>query len=468
MRYFSTRDCGKFYNFEHVFMSGLSEDGGLYIPERIPEINLGDLSKMSFSRLAFNIFRCYIDEKEIDDNDLYDIIAKSFWNMPIFLRNFSSFSILELFHGPTLSFKDVALQVVGNLFEYFCKKRDRKITILGATSGDTGSAAIYGVKGKKNINCFILYPKNKVSEFQRRQMTTVLDSNIYNIEVGGNFDDCQKIVKDLFLDEEFKHTYNLASVNSINWARIVAQMVYYFYAYFEITDDNLNMKINFSVPTGNFGNILAGFYAKKMGLPINKLLIATNNNDILYRIMDTGIYEKQEFQETLSPAMDITISSNFERLLWYLVYEKDNNMESTSERVKEYMKLLETSGKFNLEDRYLKIMKDYFISEKTLDIEIMRTIRVIYKELNYLIDPHTAVGINGYLKSVDMYKNWTICIATAHASKFSETIKSLGIGDWFISNKLRSLCENKERFISLLADKDEIKGYIKEKLKEKY
>jgi threonine synthase len=465
MKYFSTRNCDIRYTFEQVFMEGLSKDGGLYIPEKIPKINLNQLSKMSFNKLAFTIFRCYIDSEEIGDNDLHDIILRSFANMPIYLQKFKSFSVLELFHGPTFSFKDVALQVVGNMFEYFCAKRNKCINILGATSGDTGSAAIHGVKGKRNINCFILYPKGKVSDIQRRQMTTVMEDNIYNIEIDGNFDDCQKIVKDIFMDNEFRDTYNLASVNSINWARIVAQMIYYFYAYFQ--SDNVGEDgVNFSVPTGNFGNILAGFYAKQMGLPINKLLIATNNNDILYRIINTGTYERLAFKETLSPAMDITVASNFERLLWYLIQNDSNEgnnegNEATCEKLVEYMTLLNKNGKFTMEGDHLERMKKTFYSESIDDSEIVRTMRVIYKELKYIVDPHTAVGIIAYLKQKDLRTTTTVCIGTAHPGKFPKTIyQTLSIDDWFMPRKLKDLQNRQEKYKSCLARDQDVKEYI--------
>lgn len=460
MKYISTRCNNTKYTFEEVFMNGLSKDGGLYIPEEIPKIELNHISELTIYELAFTIFRCYIDISEINDEDLYDIIKRSFERVPIFIKNLDNFSILELFHGPTYSFKDIALQVVGNLFEYFCRKRNKNINILGATSGDTGSAAIYGIKGKPNINCYILYPKDKVSNIQRRQMTTIDDNNIHSIEVDGNFDDCQKIVKDLFLDKEFKTNYNLSAVNSINWGRIISQIVYYFYSYFKLNKKHKDEHINFSVPTGNFGNILAGFYAKNMGLPINKLLIATNSNDILYRIIQTGIYERKEFKETITPAMDITISSNFERLLWYLIYENDKNKENVCKKVDEYMKMLQINGKFRLEERYLTSMKNIFISEKINDEEIVDTIKYVYKTYKYIADPHTAVGIKGYLKCEEKLKNdKTICIATAHPAKFEETIyKILQIKN--TPDKLKELYKKQEKRTSLPIDKNCIKNFI--------
>lgn len=485
MKYFSTRNCEKGYSFEYVFMKGLAEDGGLFIPEKIPHVNIEELSKMTFNKLAFTILRCYIDREEIDDNDLEDIIMRSFWNMPIFLQHFKSFSVLELFHGPTFSFKDVALQMVGNLFEYFCLKRNKRVNIVGATSGDTGSAAINGVRGKRNINCFILYPKDRVSDIQRRQMTTVEDQNIYNLEIDGNFDNCQQIVKELFINSEIS---NLAAVNSINWGRIVAQMIYYFYAYFQLNASGLSFdktfyasnsfgsarcksfdKINFVVPTGNFGNILAGFYAKRMGLPINQLLIATNSNDILYRVISTGLYEIDTCKTTLSPAMDITVSSNFERLLWYLIEESEPTFENEMicEKLKEMMDKLKTEGKFQLNERCLEMMKRHFVSEWVSDMETIKTINVVYKELKYIIDPHTAVGVNAFLKSTDLNFNYrTVCIATAHPGKFYKTVQTiLGINDWFIPYQLRDVLDREERYTSLTCDVNKIKDFIMKRSK---
>jgi len=462
MKYISTRCCKNKYTFEEVFMNGLSKDGGLYIPDSIPTLELNNISNMSIYDLAFTIFRCYIDTSEINDNDLYNIINASFIKVPIHLKQFDNFSLLELFHGPTYSFKDIALQVVGNLFEYFCKKRNEKINILGATSGDTGSAAIYGIKEKSNIKCFILYPKNKVSNIQRRQMTTIDDSNIHSIEIDGNFDDCQKIVKDLFLDNEFKTEYKLSSVNSINWARIISQIVYYFYAYFQLNKNN-HTYINFSVPTGNFGNILAGFYAKNMGLPIYKLLIATNHNDILYRILETGVYEKKEFKETLTPAMDITISSNFERLLWYLIYETDKNKITVCEKVDAYMQLLQQTGKFTLEKEYIFNMKNTFISEKITDDEIIDTVKYVYNIYNYIPDPHTTVGIKAYMKYNEKIeeKITTICIATAHPSKFEDTIYDI-LQIKNTPEQLKELYSKQEKIISLPMNTYHIKMFIKD------
>lgn len=465
MKYFSTRNCEQKYSFEYVFMKGLAEDGGLFIPETIPKVNVEELSKMTFNKLAFTILRLYIDSEEIDDNNLHDIIMKSFWNMPIFLQSFKSFSVLELFHGPTASFKDVALQVVGNLFEYFCLKRNKHINIVGATSGDTGSAAINGVCGKRNIKCFILYPKDRVSEIQRKQMTTVEDQNIYCLEIDGDFDDCQRIVKELFNEGDLD---NLAAVNSINWARIVSQMIYYFYAYLQLNEKD---KINFVVPTGNFGNILAGFYAKQMGLPINQLLIATNNNNILYRVINTGVYQRDTCKETLSPAMDITVSSNFERLLWYLINEDSEetnaNNKLTCEQLTEMMNDLKQNGRFELNESCLQKMKQHFVSEWVDDMETRKTINVVYKELKYIVDPHTAVGINAFLKSKDLDFNYrTVCIATAHPGKFYKTVQTiLGINDWFVTRKLRGVLDREERYTNLKCDVDRIRNFIMKRTK---
>ena len=322
-------------------MTGLAPDGGLYLPSEIPKLPsdfLDTWKNMSFNELAFEIMRLYINEREIPNDDLKDLIKRSYSTFrspevtPLKKLD-DKLYLLELFHGPTYAFKDVALQFVGNLFEYFLTRRNSKkgdgeprdiITVVGATSGDTGSAAIYGLRGKKDVSVFILYPTGRISPIQEEQMTTVEDSNVHTLSVKGTFDDCQDIVKLIFGDKEFNDKYHVGAVNSINWARILAQQTYYFYSFFQL-QKQVQGKVRFVVPSGNFGDILAGYYAYKMGLPADKLIIATNENDILDRFMKSGEYAKQQevgVKATYSPAMDILISSNFERLLWYLI--RDN------------------------------------------------------------------------------------------------------------------------------------------------
>ena len=327
-QYRSTRSSDKeTKSFEAAVIQGLATDGGLFIPPRIPQVSQETLfnqwSKLSFQDLAFEIMRLYISEDEIPNDDLKKLINKSYstfrsTDITPLVKNVTGINkehlhILELFHGPTYAFKDVALQFVGNLFEYFLERNNKglpedqkkKITVVGATSGDTGSAAIYGLRGKKDVSVFILYPTGRISPIQEQQMTTVADKNVQTLSVKGTFDNCQDIVKAIFGDKEFNSRHNVGAVNSINWARILAQMTYYFYSYFKATN-GVPGKVKFIVPSGNFGDILAGYFAKKMGLPVEKLVIATNENDILYRFLKTGVYERYDkVLLTLLPTIDV-------------------------------------------------------------------------------------------------------------------------------------------------------------------
>lgn len=312
MKYKSTRGKVNSISFSETVLMGLADDGGLIIPEEIPQLSKEDIFKLKdlpYKEVAKYIMSLYIDD--IEKNDLNEIIEKSYSTFDteevIPVKKFdSNLFIGEIFHGPTYAFKDIALQFLGNLFEYILKKKNKKMNILGATSGDTGSAAIHGFKGKKDINIFILHPYGKVSPVQELQMTTVEDKNVFNLAIEGTFDDCQYIVKEIFNDLEFKKRYSLGAINSINWSRVLAQIVYYFYIYFRSIKDIKNLQeVYFTVPTGNFGNIFAGYIAKKMGLPIKKLILATNENNILTRFVQNGDYSLTKVVETYSPSMDI-------------------------------------------------------------------------------------------------------------------------------------------------------------------
>lgn len=417
MKYLSTRGQIKGLSFEETVMMGLADDGGLLIPETIPQVqkSLEVWRSHSFRSLSFEILSLFIGN-EIPQDDLKLMIHNSYQTfrhpqitpvVPLGNRY-----MLELFHGPTFAFKDIALQFLGNLFEYFLQKRGHSLTVLGATSGDTGSAAIYGLRGKQNIDVFMLHPKGRVSRVQELQMTTVLDSNIHNLAVEGTFDDAQAIVKSIFNDLEFKQTHHLGAVNSINWARVLAQIVYYFYAYFQVTQDN-SQQVSFSVPTGNFGDILAGYYAKKMGLPIDVLIVATNLNDILYRFFTKGEYHQGQVTPTWSPSMDIQISSNFERFLYMLSGQSSQDLVS-------WMKTFQETGKLTISADILKKAQQEMTSARVTQEETLETIRNIHQHHNYLLDPHTAVGV----KAVDKCDISTpiICLATAHPAKFGEAV----------------------------------------------
>ncbi|EGS23508.1 threonine synthase-like protein [Thermochaetoides thermophila DSM 1495] len=460
-RYLSTRGEDSGLSFEEVVLKGLATDGGLYIPEEIPQAaDWQSWKDLSFVDLAFNILSLYISPAEIPPADLKDIIQRSYATFRseqvtplIHLKD--NIHLLELFHGPTFAFKDVALQFLGNLFEYFLVRRnagktgrDRyHLTVVGATSGDTGSAAIYGLRGKKDVSVFMLHPKGRVSPIQELQMTTVLDANVHNLAVAGNFDNCQDIVKALFADPEINATHRLGAVNSINWARILAQTVYYFHSYFALARSpaapsgfKLGDKVRFSVPSGNFGDILAGYFAYRMGLPVDKLIVATNENDILDRFFKTGRYEKNTssnsadpVKETLSPAMDILVSSNFERLLWFLAYEfaatagLDDawNKKQAGQEVSVWLRDLKTKGGFGpVHDDILSAGRRTFESERVSDEETLATIRDLYRQVGYVLDPHTAVGVEAARRSATRTPEGVpiISLSTAHPAKFAGAV----------------------------------------------
>ncbi len=452
MKYKSTRGGVGGLTFTEAFLMGLATDGGLIVPDNIPIVDLDRLKDLNYKELAFEIFKLFIDD--IDEGSIKDLIEKSYSTFdteeitPVVRKN--GVYILELFHGPTFAFKDVALQFLGNLFEYVLKERGTYVNVLGATSGDTGSAAIYGLKGRENINIFILHPHNKVSRIQKLQMTTVEDRNVYNIAIKGTFDDCQAIVKSIFGDVEFKERYHLAAVNSINWARILAQIVYYFYAYLKTQVDELY----FSVPTGNFGDIFAGYVAKRMGLPIKKLILATNSNDILYRFVNFGDYSKGEVVKTLSPSMDIQIASNFERYLYYL-YDGD------CEKVKVNMERFQKDGSLKFPLDVLKKVREDFDSFRVSEKDTLNTIKTFYDETGYIIDPHTACGVFAAKRSG--YRN-VVCLATAHPAKFPEAIYE-AIGRYPEAPEAIKKLEGKKQRLKVLDNSvDEVKRFIEKSL----
>lgn len=330
---------------------------------------------------------------------------------------FKDFWVLELFHGPTFAFKDVALQFLGNLFEYFLSKKGSQgcITILGATSGDTGSAAIYGLRGKQNVNCFIMYPRGKVSEIQEKQMTTILDDNVDCISIEGDFDDAQAIVKAAFADQAFREEVKLGAINSINWARVLAQITYYFYSWLKVTEKaGSGAKLNYAVPTGNFGDILAGYYAKRMGLPIDKLVVCTNENDVLHRFLTSGSYSKNPAVLTISPSMDISVSSNFERYLFYLANEDPQVLNG-------WMSQFEKTGEVTVSADLLAKARAEFLSYSSHKTEIVDVMRSLYLNEKYLVCPHTATAVAGIL-SLRLPAATTVCLATAHPAKFADAV----------------------------------------------
>ena len=459
MQYISTRNTIKSFSFKDVFLDGLASDGGLYVPKQIPSYSIQDLEKLrklSYREIAAKIILDFCAD-EFSESEIKDLVKKSYKNFRVqdvvMINKAGSMNLLELFHGPTLAFKDIAMQVIGNMYESILEKNKLKINVVVATSGDTGAAAIGAIKDRKNMKIFVLHPENKISEVQRKFMTTVNSSNVFNIALGGNFDDCQKFVKSMFADKNFKNSINMSGVNSINWARIIFQIVYYYFSYFKIAKPN--EKINFSVPTGNFGDIYAGYVAKKMGLPINKLVVATNKNDILKRVVNTGHYKPLKVEHTISPSMDIQVASNFERLIF------DVN-SCSSEKTLKLMNDLNEHGQFKIEKEELKKIKDSFSSESLSEEETKSTISEMYKNHGIIIDPHTAVGI-GVTKKISL-KGSTVVLATAHPSKFSEVVmEATGIRPELPEN-LKNILVEKENYDKLPKDLEKVKNYILERI----
>ena len=458
MKYISTRDNSKEYSFEDVFIKGLADDGGLFIPKEVKKYSteeLESLSVLSYQELAKKIIYPYIGDF-MSESELSDIVDKSYSvfrkNNAVALIKVGDVNLLELFHGPTLAFKDIAMQLLGNFYEHYLKKNNKNINVIVATSGDTGAAAIDAIKGKKNMNIFVLHPHNKVSLVQRKLMSTVKEKNVFNIAIEGNFDDCQNLVKSMFADKEFSKSINMSGVNSINWARIIAQSVYYFYTYFQIKDDR---PINFSVPTGNFGDVYAGYLSKKMGLPINKLIVATNQNDILHRAISRGKYEAETVLETNSPSMDIQIASNFERLIYDLNDFDDHETQKIMSGIKE-------DGKYIIpEDKMKKIDRD-FLSASINENEVLDIIKEVHAMHNIVLDPHSAIGF-GALKKVNIEGN-NIVLATAHPCKFPEAIdKSIGIKP-DLPDELKYVMDEKENYDIISNNLSKTQQYIKEKI----
>lgn len=419
--YSSTRGGQKNLSFREVVMIGLAHDRGLFVPDSLPTVSSEELESwrnLSYSDLATNVIRKFVSEEDVPFEELKRIVSVSCAAFreddvaPVIEMN--GHFILELFHGPTFAFKDVALQMLGNFFEYFLStgSNDGRLAILGATSGDTGSAAIYGLRGKKGVDCVILYPNQRVSEIQERQMITVLDDNIHCVAVEeSTFDDCQRIVKSCFNDKSFRDGVKLGAVNSINWCRVLAQTTYYFWSYFRVTDKYSSVKdLNFSVPTGNFGDVLAGYYSKRMGLPVDKLIVATNENDILHRFFSKGEYHLYDIVPTISPSMDICVSSNFERYLYHLCGDNPSTLSS-------WMKTFESTGKLTIDGSLLTQAKSDFLSARADTDKTLQTIQTYYNDYEYMLCPHSAVGVNS-IHQLDLTQNDTVCLATAHFAKF--------------------------------------------------
>ena len=459
MDYVSTRNSSNIFKFKDVFIKGLADDGGLFIPKSLQKYKKNDLfefKNLEYKELAKKIIHPFIGDF-MSENDLSKIIDKSYSAFRkknvVDLIEVGDRSILELFHGPTLAFKDIAMQLLGNFYEYYLNNENEKINIVVATSGDTGAAAIDAIKGKDNVNIFVLHPNNRVSPVQRKLMTTGKEKNVFNIAVDGNFDDCQNLVKAMFADKSFSKEIKMSGVNSINWARIIAQSVYYFYSYFLIEENN--KPINFSVPTGNFGDVYAGYLAKKMGLPINKFVVATNQNDILHRAISKGTYDVEKVSETISPSMDIQIASNFERLIYDLNNCNDSKTISAMKDIKE-------KGKYLIDKENLNKINIDFLSSQISEDETLKTIKTVYEKFNIVLDPHTAIGYGAFDK-VNLKGN-NVVLATAHPCKFPDAIKrSININAK-LPDELSFIMEEKEDYDIIENNLEKIKQHIKERI----
>ena len=455
MNYISTRNKSLNFDFSDIFLRGLAPDGGLFLPDKIQKFNdkeLKELSKLNYVNLAVEIISKFCTPV-LDKNKIKLLLDEAYSNFNtkdvVEIKEIDNINLLELYHGPTLAFKDIAMQVIGLMYEALDLNKSQ-INIVVATSGDTGSAAIAALKQKKNINLFVLHPHEKISNIQRKIMTTCESNNVFNIAIKGNFDDCQKVVKQMFNDEQFRKKINMSGVNSINWARIICQIVYYFFAYFKF-----QTKLNFSVPTGNFGDVYAGYMAKKMGLPIDKLIVATNENDILCRVIKSGEYRPSKAKPSLSPSMDIQVASNFERLLYDISNEDDNKVKSSMEK-------LSTVGFFKLEKDKLEKLQENFVAEKINDDLTLRIIKDFFVNFGFILDPHTATAVGAAHAIKNQSK--TIVLGTAHPYKFLDTIK-LAIGKNIEPpQQLSGLLDKVEKFEIIDNNLLDIKNYILDKI----
>ena len=460
IKYISTRGNAPKLSFKDVVFEGLASDGGLYIPESWPSLSedtINSFSSMTYQEIAYAVISPYIDSS-LTEKNLKEIIDRSYSCFdtpeitPLKKLNNGHY-LLELYHGPTYAFKDLAMQFISQLMDFYLKENSQSINILGATSGDTGAAAIEGFKNVKSAKIFILHPHNKISEVQRKFMTTIKSENVFNLAVKGSFDDCQNIIKKIFADTDYKKSNHLTAINSINWSRIMCQMVYYFYTLSRLEVGN--KKVLFSVPTGNFGDILAGYISKKMGLKIDMLNIATNENDILTRTLMSGEHELKVVRETSSPSIDIQISSNFERLLY--------DITQNSEYVNDLMRELKETGKYSLKNNNLVKIKESFCSYSVSEEEVGDIIKDTFRDHKIIVDPHTAVGIASANKCEKKY-DLKVTLSTAHPAKFKDTVFNLLGNEKFITDKVHNIMELEEDMIIIENSADAVKTFIMENI----
>ncbi len=457
MRYISTRGEAPILNFSDALLAGLARDGGLYLPETWPQFSKADIANLagkSYADIAFKVLSPFVGD-EITPTDLRSMIDEAYATFrheavcPLVQTGPNEF-VAELFHGTTLAFKDVAMQLLARLMDHVLTQRDQRATIVGATSGDTGGAAIDAFAGRQRTDMFILFPHGRVSPVQQRQMTTCKDVNVHALAIEGDFDDCQNMVKAMFNDHTFRDRLQISGVNSINWARIMAQVVYYFTT--AVSLGSPHRAISFTVPTGNFGDIFAGYVAKQMGLPIERLVIATNDNDILVRTLETGRYEMRAGIATTSPSMDIQISSNFERLL-FEAHGRD------ASAVRQMMDSLKQSGSFSIETKALAVIRDLFSAGRSDMEQTAETIRSVLADTGYLADPHTAVGIKVARKQPQSSTPMVI-FATAHPAKFPDAVKAACGVTPELPTFLSDLMSRQEKFTVLPSSLEMVQRHI--------
>ncbi|MGM0562005.1 MAG: threonine synthase [Pseudomonadota bacterium] len=457
MRYFSTRGHAPVLNFDDVLLTGLARDGGLYLPESWPQLSpdlLRSLSGAPYAEVARQVMAPFVAGSAIEE-DFGRLVAEAYADFEHAsvtpLRQLDpDLWLMELFHGPTLAFKDVALQLLGRLFDAVLEARGERLTIVGATSGDTGSAAIEACRDRERVDIFILHPHGRTSEVQRRQMTTVEAPNVHNIAVEGTFDDCQDLVKAMFNDAAFRDRLQMSAVNSINWARIMAQIVYYVQA--AVSLGAPERRVSFSVPTGNFGNVFAGYAARRMGVPIERLLVGSNSNDILTRFFESGVMAVEEVQPTLSPSMDIQVSSNFERLLCD-IYERDGD------RLTETLEGFRKEGQFRIDPELFAALP--FEGHRLDDAETLAEIERSYQAYGELLDPHTAIGVASARQSATRRPETpSVALATAHPAKFPDAVFKATGKRPELPERLSDLYERQERYVTLPGELARLQTYI--------
>jgi threonine synthase len=462
VNYISTRGQAPLLDFEQVTLAGLARDGGLYVPAVIPQWSAGEiraLRGLDYVETALRILTPFVGDA-LTQTDLRALLSEAYSGFShkaiAPLRQIDERQwLLELFHGPTLAFKDFALQVLGLLFETFLARRRERLTVVGATSGDTGSAAINALAGREAVEIFMLHPHGRVSDVQRRQMTTVMAPNVHNVALDGTFDDAQALVKAMFNDLPFRDALNLSAVNSINWTRLVVQVVYYFYAAVRLGAPD--RPVIFSVPTGNFGDVFAGYIALRMGLPIERLIVATNANDILHRALSQGDYSVGQVRPTASPSMDIQVSSNFERALF-------DASGRDGARIANVMAAFQQSRQLDIPADWLATLQGWFASARADEDETALTLRRVYAETGVIIDPHTAVGVYAATIAAGRSDAPIITLSTAHSAKFRDAVERATGQRPSLPSRAQGLFDREERYSRLPNDLAQVQAFIQDRV----